>query len=104
VLNRIERLLNAGCITANGKTLGENVKTARPFGDDVIRPLEQPLYSEGGIAVLYGNLAPDGAVIKTSAASPELLRHRGRAFVFETHDEMLEQIDRDDLPVDATTV
>ena len=66
--------------------------------------LTDPLYAEGGIAVLYGNLAPDGAIIKPSAASPELLRHRGRALVFENHAEMLQQIDRDDLPVDANTV
>jgi dihydroxy-acid dehydratase len=104
VLNRIEKLLNSQCITANGKTLGENVRNAKPFGENVIRPLNRPLYAEGGIAVLYGNLAPDGAIIKPSAASPELLQHRGRAFVFEDHEEMLQQIDRDDLPVDAGTV
>jgi L-arabonate dehydrase len=104
VLNRIEKLLNGQCITANGKTLGGNIRDAKPFGDDVIRPLDRPLYAEGGIAVLYGNLAPDGAIIKPSAASPELLRHRGRALVFENHAEMLQQIDRDDLPVDANTV
>ena len=104
VLNRIEKLLNGQCITANGKPLGENIRNAEAFGDDVIRPLDRPLYAEGGIAVLYGNLAPDGAIIKPSAASPELLRHRGRAFVFENHEQMLQQIDRDDLPVDASTV
>ncbi len=104
VLHRMGKLLNSQCITVNGKTLGENIRDSKPFGDEVIRPLERPLYGEGGIAVLYGNLAPDGAIIKPSAASPELLRHRGRAFVFENHEEMIEQIDGDDLPVDANTV
>lgn len=70
----------------------------------VIRAIDNPLHAEGGIAVLRGNLAPSGALIKQTAASPHLLRHRGRAFVFESHDEMLELIDRDDLPVTADTI
>jgi dihydroxy-acid dehydratase len=104
VLNRIGEALHSHCMTANGKTLGENIRDTKPFGDDVIRPLNRPVYAEGGIAVLYGNLAPDGAILKPSAASLELLRHRGRAFVFENHEQMLAEIDRDDLPVDADTV
>ncbi len=68
------------------------------------RRRDQPLHAEGGIAVLYGNLAPDGAVIKQTAASPELLRHRGRAFVFENHEEMLAGVEKQDLPVDRHSV
>jgi L-arabonate dehydrase len=88
----------------NGKTIGENMAAARSLNDAVIRRRDQPLSTEGGIAVLYGNLAPDGAVIKQTAASPELLTHRGPAYVFENRDQMLAAIDRDDLPVDRNTV
>jgi dihydroxy-acid dehydratase len=103
-MHRIQRLLQLGCETVNGKTIGENIGGTAPLNENVIRPLDRALYPEGGIAVLRGNLAPDGAVIKQTAASPHLLRHRGRAFVFETRAEMLEKIDRDDLPVDPDTV
>jgi L-arabonate dehydrase len=104
VMNRIQDLLDSDCETVNGKTIGENIGGAKPLNDTVIRPRDRALYAEGGIAVLHGNLAPNGAVIKQSAASGHLLRHRGRAYVFETRDEMLAQIDRDDLPVDRDTV
>lgn len=70
----------------------------------MIRPRDRAIYSEGGIAILHGNLAPNGAVVKQTAASQELMVHRGRAYVFETRDEMLSQIDRDDLPVDRDTI
>jgi dihydroxy-acid dehydratase len=104
VMNQIQDLLNIDCETVNGRTVGENVSAARPLNDTVIRPRERALYPEGGIAVLQGNLAPNGAVIKQTAASQHLLKHRGRAFVFETRQEMLAQIDRDDLPVDRDSV
>ena len=104
VMNRIQDLLHGDCETVNGKTIGENIGGAVPLNDTVIRPRDRALYPEGGIAVLHGNLAPNGAVIKQTAASQHLLRHRGRAFVFETRDEMLAQIDRDDLPVDRNTI
>jgi L-arabonate dehydrase len=104
VMNRIQDLLHVDCETVNGKTIGENVRDAIPLNDTVIRPRDRALYPEGGIAVLHGNLAPNGAVIKQTAASEHLLRHRGRAFVFETRAEMLAQIDRDDLPVDRDSV
>jgi dihydroxy-acid dehydratase len=103
-LKNIAGLLHGGCITANGRTLLENIEDARCHSDDVIRPVDRALSSEGGIAVLRGNLCPNGAVIKQSAASPELLRHTGRAFVFENHDEMVSRIDSEDLPVDRSTV
>jgi L-arabonate dehydrase len=104
LMNRISGLLDTACLTINGKTIGENIERARSVNDAVIASREQPLSAEGGIAVLYGNLAPDGAVIKQTAASPELLRHRGRAYVFEDREQMAAQIDRDDLPVDRTSV
>jgi L-arabonate dehydrase len=104
VMNRIQGLLDGDCETVNGKTIGENIRDAHPLNDTVIRTREGALSLEGGIAVLHGNLAPNGAVIKQTAASRELLEHRGRAFVFETRDQMLAQIDRDDLPVDRDTV
>ena len=102
VMGRLADLLHTECATVNGKTIGQNLGTV--FNDTVIRPRDQPLSSEGGIAVLYGNLAPDGAVIKQTAASRELLRHRGRAFVFENHEEMLAGVEREDLPVDRDMV
>jgi L-arabonate dehydrase len=104
LMNRIAGLLHTGCLTINGKTMGENIERARSANDAVIASRERPLSAEGGIAVVYGNLAPDGAVIKQTAASPELLRHRGRAYVFENREQMAAQIDRDDLPVDRSTV
>ena len=104
LMKEILPLLNGDCLTANGKTIAENYATAPCYNRDVIRPLEAPLASEGGIAVLYGNLCPRGAVIKQTAASPHLLRHRGRAFVFERYEQMKELIDRDDLPVEENTI
>jgi dihydroxy-acid dehydratase len=104
VMHRIQDQLDGDCATVNGKTIGENISGAQSRNDAVIRPRDQPLYAEGGIAILHGNLAPHGAVIKQSAASKHLLQHRGRALVFETRDEMLAQVDREDLPVDRDTV
>jgi len=104
VMNRIAGLLHGGCLTVNGKTTAENIATTISQNDEVIRPPDRALSPEGGIAVVYGNLAPDGAVIKVTAASPELLQHRGSAYVFETRDQMMAEIDRDDLPVDRNTV
>ena len=104
VMNRVADLLHGDCVTVNGKTAADNIRAARSLNDAVIRPLGQPLSAEGGIAVLYGNLAPEGAVIKQTAASPHLLTHRGHAHVFETREEMMARIDRDDLPVDRNTI
>jgi dihydroxy-acid dehydratase len=99
-MNRIANLLHGGCVTVNGKTIGDNIQRTESQDDNVIRQVS----AEGGIAVLQGNLAPDGAVIKVTAASAELLQHRGRAYVFETRDQMMAEIDREDLPVDRDTV
>jgi L-arabonate dehydrase len=104
VVRDLAELLHNDAITANGRTLGENAASAECWNRDVIRTPERALSAEGGIAILRGNLAPRGAVMKTTAASPELLRHRGRAYVFETRDQMMAEIDRDDLPVDRDTI
>jgi dihydroxy-acid dehydratase len=104
LMNRMADLLDLDCLTVNGKTIGENIRKARSVNDAVIRRRDEPLSPEGGIAILYGNLAPDGAVIKQTAASPQLMQHRGPAYVFENREQMAAQIDRDDLPVDRNTV
>jgi dihydroxy-acid dehydratase len=104
LMKEILPLLHRHCLTVTGRSVGENVEAAQCFQPEVIRPLSRPLHPEGGIAVLYGNLAPGGAVLKQTAASPRLLRHRGRAYVFENYEDMCAQIDRDDLPVEETTV
>jgi dihydroxy-acid dehydratase len=104
VLREILPLLDGGAMTVNGRTLAENTGAAPCYNRDVIRPLANAMYQEGGTIVLYGNLAPFGAVLKQTAASPELLEHRGKAFVFEDHHEMIPQLERDDLPVDENTV
>ncbi len=85
--------LHRDCITANGKTLGENIAGCEVYNDDVIRTLKNPAAPEGGIAVLRGNLAPDGAVIKPPAAEPHLLKHRGPAIVFKDYNDMAARID-----------
>jgi L-arabonate dehydrase len=104
LLRNVLPLLHRDCLTVNAKTLGENVEKAETWNADVIRPVSNPLSSEGGIAILRGNLCPDGAVIKQSAASPGLLQHRGRAYVFENHEEMEAQVDQDYLPIDRNTI
>ena len=91
-------------LTVNGKSLWENVRDAPNFNDEVIRPLDNPLIADGGICILRGNLAPRGAVLKPSAASPELLQHRGRAVVFEDLDHYKERIVDEDLDVDESSV
>ena len=97
-------LLHADLPTITGRTLGENLESARVRNRDVIAALDQPLGREGGIAILRGNLAPDGAVIKQSAASPDLLRHRGRAVVFNDLEDLMGRIDDPDLDVTAESV
>lgn len=98
-------LPNPQALTANGKNLWENCKDAPIYGDDeVIRQLDNPLRDDGGICVLRGNLAPKGAVLKPSAASPELMQHRGRAVVFEDFDDYKARINDPQLDVDETCV
>jgi dihydroxy-acid dehydratase len=104
VMKELLPLLHGDCITITGQTLAESVADARAGGSDVIASLEKPLSPEGGIAVLRGNLAPDGAVIKQSAASPSLLRHRGRAVVFRDATDLMARIDDPALDVTAESV
>ena len=104
VMQEILPLLDGDALTVTGRTVRENVEGAECFRRDVIRAAGEPLHAEGGTAILYGNLAPDGAVIKQTAASAHLLQHRGKAYVFENHDQMRAQIDAPDLPVDESTV
>jgi dihydroxyacid dehydratase/phosphogluconate dehydratase len=96
--------LNLGCLTVNGRTLGENLAGAKVYNADVIRPLDNPLAASGGLAVLRGNLAPDGAVIKPTAAEPQLLKHTGRAVVFKDYNDMAARIDDENLDIDANSV
>ena len=104
VMNEILPLLHADLITANGKTVRENVEGTKCWNRDVIRPASDPLSPEGGTVMLTGNLAPRGAVIKHTAASPHLLQHRGPAHVFENYRQMHDQIDSPDLPITPDTV
>jgi dihydroxy-acid dehydratase len=103
LLKRIEAHLDLNCLTVTGKTLGENINGAQSFNDEVIRPLSNPVSREG-IAIVKGNLAPRGAVMKPSAASPHLLKHTGPAVVFETFDDMMARIDSPDLSVTKDSV
>lgn len=104
VLREIAPYLHLETLTANGRSLGENIAEAPCWNRDVIRSVHEPLKSEAGIAVLHGNLAPNGAVIKPSAASAHLLRHRGRAVVFENIEDFHARIDDDALDIDETCV
>ncbi|TDD04099.1 dihydroxy-acid dehydratase [Saccharopolyspora terrae] len=104
LMAELGELLHRDAITVNGRTLGENLEGAEIHDTDVIRRRDAPLTEQGGLAVLRGSLAPDGCVIKTSAASPELLQHRGRAIVFDSYDDMEARIDAEDLDVDENSV
>jgi len=104
VIEDLGDLIHRDALTVNGRTIGENVSGARCYNRDVIKPTTQPLTKEGGLAVLRGNLCPQGAVLKPSAATPELMKHRGRAVVFETIEDFHARIDDPDLDVDETSV
>jgi dihydroxy-acid dehydratase len=104
VLKEMLPLLQADALTVTGKTLRENVRNAQCYNRQVIRPLDQPLHPEGALAILHGNLAPHGAVIKTAAATRRLMQHAGRAVVFEGYEEMLARVDDPSLEVDASSV
>ena len=100
ILREIEDLLNLDCPTVNGKTLGENLAAQPPGWDqDVVRTRVAPLYPEGGMVVLRGNLSPNGAILKQSAADQGLLVHEGRAVVFENLEDLANRIDSPDLDV-----
>jgi dihydroxy-acid dehydratase len=104
LMSEIKDLLHVDCMTVNGKTLGENLVGAKVINREVILPRDSPLSPTGGTAILYGNLAPDGAVLKTSAATPRLLKHTGPAVVFKNYKDVEARIDRDDLEVTEDSV
>src|SRR2546423_6067629 len=104
VLRELGDLIHRDALTVNGKTIGENIADAPCYNRDVIRPLANPLVPDGGIAVLRGNLCPDGAIIKPAAASPGLLRHTGRAVAFEDIEDFHARIDDADLEADEMSV
>ncbi|KQP03563.1 L-arabinonate dehydratase [Pseudorhodoferax sp. Leaf265] len=104
MLERIRPHLKTEALTVNGKTIGENIAGAEVYNDDVIRPLDKPIYAEGALAVLRGNLAPDGVVIKPSAVAPHLLRHTGRALVFDDYPSLKKAVDDPDLDVTGDDV
>jgi len=104
VIRELGDLIHRDALTVNGKTIGENVADAPCYNRDVIMTVKEPFKSTGGLVVLRGNLCPDGAIIKPSAASPELMKHRGRAVVFEDIEDFHARIDDDALDVDESCV
>jgi dihydroxyacid dehydratase/phosphogluconate dehydratase len=104
LMSRLTSHLDLAQINASGKTWGESLEGATVYNDDVIRPLDNAIYQEGALALLKGNLAPDGCVIKPSACEPRFLRHSGPALVFDTYEQLKANIDREDLEVTADHV
>ena len=104
LLHELSPLLSLDSPTVTGRTLGESVSSAQLHNRELIRSIDEPLDPEGGLAVLHGSLAPLGAIIKPTAASPELLKHTGRAVVFEDHDDINRRIDDPDLDVNPDDV
>ncbi|MEO0340753.1 MAG: dihydroxy-acid dehydratase, partial [Bacteroidota bacterium] len=104
VIKEMRPHLNAATITVNGKTLLENTETAECYNREVIASIEAPVQENAGIAVLYGNLCQDGAVIKPAAATASLMQHRGRAIVFETYEEYHDKIDDPALDIKAEDI
>ena len=96
--------LHKDALTVSGGPIWDEVKDVRNWNEEVIRPADRALTASGGIAVLRGNLAPDGAVLKPSAASPRLLQHRGRAVVFEDIDDYKAKINDEALDIDESCV
>jgi len=104
VLREVRDLLDPEALTVDGRPLVDHLDEAKIWDTDVIAPRTEPLLTEGGIAVLRGNLAPDGAVIKPAAASPHLLKHRGKAVVFDSIEDFHSRVDDPDLDIDADSV
>ena len=105
LLRELKPLLNLDAMTVTGRTLGEELEAQGPgFKQDVVRPFNNPIYPQGGIAVLYGNLAPGGAIIKQSAADAKLMEHEGRAVVFENAQDLAARVDAPDLDVTADDI
>ena len=99
LMNRMKQHLHLDAPTVAGTTVAQNIDGAKVFNDDVIRPMDNPIYAEGALALLKGNLAPDGCVIKPSACEPRLLKHTGPAIVFDDYPSMKKAVDREDLDV-----
>ena len=104
LLSRISDLLDTNCATVNGCTLGEQIRDADVIDDDVIRPRENPVSESGGTCLLKGNLAPSGCVIKSIAADPKLLQHRGPAVVFDSYPELKSNLHDPNLAIDENSV
>ena len=104
VIREIGKHIHKGALTVNGETIWDNVKDAVNYNTAVITPLGKPFKPQGGIAVLRGNLAPNGAVLKPSAATPKLMKHKGRALVFEDIDDLNRRIDDPKLDVESTSI
>lgn len=99
LMKQLEDRLDTSCMTATGKTLGKNLEGAQVYNDDVIRPLDNPVYREGSLAVLRGNLCPQGAVIKPAACDPKYYTHQGPALVFDSYPEMKASVDDETLEI-----
>ncbi len=105
LLRELKPLLKLDAMTVTGRTLGQELEAQGPgFKQDVVRPFDQPIYPQGGIAVLYGNLAPGGAIIKQSAADAKLMEHEGRAVVFENAADLANRVDDPELDVHADDI
>jgi dihydroxy-acid dehydratase len=105
LLRELKPLLRLDAMTVTGRTLGEELEAQGPgFAQDVVRPFDRPIYPQGSMAVLRGNLAPGGAIIKQSAANPGLMEHEGRAVVFENIEDMARRVDSPELDVKADDV
>ncbi len=104
LMKQIEDRLDTSCLTVTGSTMGENLKGAQVYNDDVIRPLSNPVYKEGSLAVLRGNLCPDGAVIKPAACDPKYYHHQGPALVFDSYPQMKKAVDDENLDITPDTV
>jgi len=101
---QLKDMLDLSCITVTGHTLGEGIGNSQVYLPDVIHPLDKPLYAEGATAVLTGNLAPRGCVMKPAAAEARFLKHRGKAIAFEDYEHMAREVERDDLDVTADDI
>jgi dihydroxy-acid dehydratase len=104
LMSRLKGFLDLTQVNASGRTWAQSLEGAQIYNDDVIRPLDKAIYQEGALALLMGNLAPDGCVIKPSACEPRLLKHTGPALVFDDYPALKANIDRDDLDVTADSV
>jgi dihydroxy-acid dehydratase len=104
LMNTIREHLDLSCMTVTGQSLGENIEGAKVYNDDVIRPLSNPIYGEGSLAVLHGNLAPDGCVIKPAAMDQRFLKHSGPALVFDDYPSLKKAVDNEAWDITADHV